>query len=39
MKNVLIIALIIVSMAYMVSIMVNKYETIKNTNNEISKNK
>lgn len=39
MKNIFIITLIVVAMGYMVSIMVNKYETIKNTNSEINKNK
>jgi len=39
MKNIFIITLIIVAMGYMVSIMINKYETIKTTNIEINKNK
>ncbi len=39
MKNIFIIALIVVAMGYMVSIMVDKYETIKSTNSEINKNK
>lgn len=39
MKNIFIITLIVVAMGYMVSIMVDKYNTIKTTNAEINKQK
>ena len=37
MRNIFIIAIIVISLGYMVSILVNKYETIKETSNKSSK--
>ena len=37
MRNIFIIAIIVISLGYMVSILVNKYETIKETSNKSAK--
>ena len=37
MKNIVIIAIIVVSIGYMFSILANKYENIKSVNNQIAK--
>lgn len=37
MRNIFIIAIIVVSIGYMISILVNKYETIKETSNKSTK--
>ena len=37
MRNIFIISLIVISIGYMISILVNKYETIKETSTKNSK--
>lgn len=37
MKNIIIIGIIVISMGYMASILMTKYETIKSTNKTINK--
>jgi len=39
MRNIFIIVMVVVALGYMVSIMFNKYETIKETNQQIEKQK
>lgn len=39
MRNIFIIGLIVIAMGYMVSIMFDRYKSIKSTNIEINKNK